>query len=118
MKKYEVVDANEVSPTKRKSPMQAIIDSIDGDFWIASQVAAHMGVHTETIRRLGKAKNDDGTPLLQAPSKAVRSGKVVIYLYDHKDVKEIEDHFIAYGYHVPERINMRKALAAQIKEAQ
>jgi hypothetical protein len=114
MKKYEVISSDEVVQNRRKSPMHAILESIDGDYWIASQVAAHMGVHTETIRRLSKATKDDGSKLLKAPSSAVRSGKVVIYLYDHKDVKEIENHFIDYGYQLDKRIDMRKPLSKQV----
>lgn len=113
-KKYEVIPASSVKEQKRKSPMRSILDSIDGDYWIASEVAAHMGVHTETIRRLSKAVDENGKKLLNAPTNAVQSGKVVIYLYNHKDVKEIEEHFINYGYSLGRRVDMKKPLSQQV----
>ena len=114
-KDYKVVPSSEVRQrTKRKSPMHIIIDSVEGDYWIMSQVADHIGVHIETIRRACRAKDEDGQPLITAPSNAVRAGRVVVWLFDKNDVREIEDYFEERGFSVTDRINMKKNLKDQI----
>lgn len=113
-KDYKVVPADQIKVPRRKSPMHIIMDSVDGDFWSTQQVADHIGVHIETIRRVTKKVNDDGTPFLKAPTSAVRSGEVVIYLFTMDDVQEIENHFDEHGYVVDRRVDPKKPLAEQL----
>lgn len=112
---YKVIPASEVQQrSKRKSPMHIILDSVEGDYWTMQQVADHIGVHIETIRRACRAKDDNGQPLVEAPSNAVRSGRVVIWLFTKDDVREIEDYFEERGFSITDRINLKKTLKDQI----
>jgi len=112
-KDYKVVSSGDIKPIKRKSPMHIILDSVDGDFWTMQQVADHIGVHIETIRRITKKRTADGSKLLKAPTSAVRSGEAVIYLFDAADVKEIEEHFEDRGYSLGRKIDQNKPLREQ-----
>jgi hypothetical protein len=114
VKDYKVVPASEARGYTRKSPMTLIRESVDGDFWSMHQVAAHIGVHAETIRRLCRKTKSDGTKVVNAPTSAVRSGEAVIYLFTIDDVREIENYFDDHGYAVPKRIDKRKTLASQV----
>jgi hypothetical protein len=91
--KPKVVDARLVTPPTRVAPATRIIDQIGGDYMTVRQVSEHFGVHIETIRRLTKAYNKDGTKKVNAPSKATQQGDMVIYLFTPADVAEIGDYF-------------------------
>ena len=91
--KPKVVDAKTVKTQTRKAPATRIIEALDGDFMTTRQVAEYFEVNIETIRRLSKAKNDDGSPRIQGPSKATKSGAMIIWLYTPSDVEEIRSYF-------------------------
>jgi transposase len=91
--KPKVVDASSVVPTKRKSPVTALIESLGDEYKTVADVAEHFGVHKETVRRLIKAKNPDGTPKINAPSKAAQAGEMIIYLFTDEDMEELEEYF-------------------------
>lgn len=112
-KTYEVVPADSVATRKRKSPMHVIMESVEGDYWSMAKVAQHIGVHIETIRRVCKKTNEDGTKLVKAPTDAVRAGEAVVYLFTMTDVVEIEDHFASRGYVLKNRVDPTKLLSEQ-----
>lgn len=112
-KDYKVIPASEVTFKPRKSPMHLIRESVDGDFWMMQEVADHIGVNIETIRRVVKKRNPDGSKYVKAPTSAVRSGQAVIYLFTKDDVIEIENHFDDHGYRLKKRINPKKSLESQ-----
>ena len=91
--KPKVVDAKTVVPQTRKAPATRIIEALDGDFMTTRQVAEYFEVNIETIRRLSKAKNADGTEKIAGPSKATKSGAMIIWLYTPADVEEIRNYF-------------------------
>ena len=98
-KKVKVIDAKDVPGTNtRKSPATIILESLDGEYLTMRQVAEHIGVHTETMRRLCKARDQEGNPKVNAPSKAVQTGDMTIYLFTPEDVQEIEAYFSKKGY--------------------
>lgn len=111
--KVHVVDAADVERPQRVSPMTRLLNSVEGDYWISKQVAKHLGVHNETIRRVTKKYTDEGKKVVKAPSKALKAGGTVIYLYDMDDVVELEDYFIGSGYMLNKRINTEKTLEEQ-----
>lgn len=85
--KPQVYDAKDVQAETRTSPAQRIIDSLDGEYLTMRQTAELCGVHIETLRRLCR------TPRVTAPSKATKSGKLVIYLFTPEDVAEVQAYF-------------------------
>lgn len=85
--KPQVYDAADVQAETRTSPAQRIIDALDGDYKTMRQTAELCGVHIETLRRLCR------TPRVNAPSKATKSGKLVIYLFTPEDVEEVQTYF-------------------------
>lgn len=93
-RKLRVVDAVDVpkEPIKRKSPAELILASLDGDYKVMREMAARYGVHIETMRRLAK------TDKVKAPSKAVQSGDMTIYLFTPEDVAEVDEYFSKKGY--------------------
>lgn len=99
--KHQIIDANEArgkAKGKRKSPAQLILESLEGDYKTFREVAAIIGCHTETLRRLCRATNADGTKKIAAPSQAVRSGEMTIYLFTEDDLIEVQEYFEAKGY--------------------
>ena len=91
--KAKVVNADEVVAPTRKSPVTMLIESLDGDYKTVNDVAKQFGIHKETVRRLIKAKNRDGSPKVKAPSKAVQRGEMVIYLFTAEDMAELSEYF-------------------------
>ena len=85
--KPQVYDAKDVKAESRMSPAQRIIEALDGDFKTMREVAEEVGVHIETLRRLCR------TPRVNAPSKATKQGKLVIYLFTPEDVEEVKAYF-------------------------
>ena len=114
---YKVVPSSEVHPvpSTRKSPMKIILDSVEGDYWTMGNVAAHIGVHIETVRRACRSLDENNEQVLKAPSNAVRSGRVVIWLFNVEDVIEVENHFDSRGFGV-RRIDPKKTLKEQTLE--
>lgn len=98
-KKVKIIDSKDVPGTNsRKSPATLILESLEGEFLTMRQMAERIGVHTETMRRLCKAVDNDGNPKVKAPSKAVQTGDMTIYLFTPEDVEEIEEYFTKKGY--------------------
>lgn len=89
----KVVDAKTVKPQTRKAPATRIIEALNGDYMTTRMVAEYFEVNIETIRRLSKAKNPDGSDKIAGPSKATKSGSMVIWLYTPSDVEEIRTYF-------------------------
>jgi hypothetical protein len=83
----KVYDVGDVKAETRTSPAQRIIDALPGKFYTMRQTAEMCGVHIETLRRLCR------TDRVTAPSKATKSGKMVIYLFTPEDVEEVKDYF-------------------------
>lgn len=90
MSEIEVTDIEDITPNKRISPATRMLNEIEGDYLSVGQIAERYGVHPETIRRLIKATNKDGSPKLKAPSKAARQGGLIIYLFTTEDVAEMD----------------------------
>jgi Trk K+ transport system NAD-binding subunit len=105
----KIVDAKEVTAYResrpRKSPATRMIEELPPDMMIARQVAELFGVNIETIRRLARAKNEDGKPRFTAPSKAAKSGDLVIWVYTPEDVDELAEYF---GERVPKKRGKKK----------
>jgi hypothetical protein len=85
--KPEVVDAKNVQTQTRQSPAARILESLDGEYYSMRQTAEMCDVHIETLRRLCR------TSRVNAPSKATRIGKLVIYLFTPEDVEEVKAYF-------------------------
>ncbi len=99
-KKIQIVDADVArkETKKRKSPAALLLESLEGDYITMREMAEEVGVHIETMRRLCRAVDDNGDKLLAAPSKAVRSGGMTIYLFTKEDQQEVKNHFTKKGY--------------------
>lgn len=91
----KIVDAKDVIAPKRKSPVSVLIDSLpDRDkYHTVMDAAAYFHVHPETIRRLIKAYDVDGNKKVNAPSKAIQQGSMVVYLFTEEDMDELENYF-------------------------
>ena len=83
----KVYDVGDVKTETRTSPAQRIIDSLPGTFYTMRQTADLCGVHVETLRRLCR------TDRVKAPTKATKTGKMVIYLFTPEDVEEVQTYF-------------------------
>jgi hypothetical protein len=89
----KIVDASEVKRRPRKAPATRLIESLPPDLLTARQVAEKYDVSIETIRRLGRQKDADGNPRFKAPSKAARTGDLVVWLYTPEDLTELAQYF-------------------------
>lgn len=69
---------------RRLSPATRFVRSLDGDFYMISEVAALTHVSTQYLRKLMASSG------LEAPSYWVWFGKIKIYLYTAADVKEVQ----------------------------
>lgn len=98
MSKPKIISSAEVTPPRRKSPAKKIMEELDGDYLGYREMAEHVGVHVETMRRLCKAKDEFGNKRVKAPSAATQVGGMVIYLFTKEDVQEIEEYFRHKGY--------------------
>jgi hypothetical protein len=83
----KVYDSADVKAESKISPAHRIIESLDGEFYTYRQTAETCGVHIETLRRLCR------TDRVKAPSKATKTGKLVIYLFTPEDVEEVNNYF-------------------------
>ncbi len=100
MSNVKVIDAADATPPRRKSPAQLIIESLGDDYKTMKMMAARYDVNVETIRRLCKATNADGTKRVKAPSKAVQQGELTIFLFTKDDVKELDEYMSNKGYKI------------------
>jgi hypothetical protein len=89
----KIVDADEIKRRPRKAPATRLIEALPPDLLTARQVAEKFDVSIETIRRLGRAKLSDGTSKFKAPSKAARTGDLVVWLYTPEDLIELAEYF-------------------------
>lgn len=101
MVKPQIVDATEVRQRPRKAPATRMIEALPDGYLTTRQVAERFEVNIETIRRLARAKDGDGKDRFTAPSKAAKSGELIIWVYTPADVDELAEYF-------GERISKRK----------
>ena len=97
-KQMKIIDAKDAVPQRRKSPAQLIMENMPEGYLSTADIAERYGVHVQTIRRLMKAVNDDGTPKVNAPSKAIHQGGLLIYLFTEADVAELDEYMGKKGY--------------------
>ena len=93
MVQLKIVDASEVKRRPRKAPATRMIEALPKGYLTARQVAERFEVNIETIRRLARAKDGDGKEKFTAPSKAAKSGELVIWVYTPADVEELAEYF-------------------------
>lgn len=93
MKTPQIVDAAEVKQRPRKAPATRMIEALPPGLLTARDVAAKFEVNIETIRRLARAKDSDGNDRFTAPSKAAKSGELIIWVYTPEDVDELAEYF-------------------------
>lgn len=89
----KIVDASEVKRQPRKAPATRMIEALPPGLLTARQVAERFEVNIETIRRLARAKDSDGNDRFTAPSKAAKSGELIIWVYTQDDVDELAEYF-------------------------
>ena len=91
--KAELVDAAEIKQRPRKAPATRMIEQLPKGHLTARQVAEKFDKNIETIRRLARQVDYDGNRKFKAPSKAMRSGDLVIWVYTPEYIKELAAHF-------------------------
>jgi predicted phage gp36 major capsid-like protein len=91
--KPQIVDSSEVRRQPKKAPATRMIEALPDGYKTSRQVAELFGVNIETIRRLARAKDADGNDKFTAPSKAAKSGELVIWVYTPEDVEELARYF-------------------------
>ncbi len=101
----KIVDASEVKRQPRKAPATRMIESLPPGLMTARQVAERFEVNIETIRRLARAKDSDGNDRFTAPSKAAKSGELIIWVYTAEDINELAEYF---GERVPKPRGAKK----------
>ena len=105
MVKPQIVDAADVKRVAKKAPATRMIEALPKGMMTARQVAERFEVNIETIRRLARAKNADGSDKFKAPSKAAKTGELIIWVYTPADVDELAEYF---GERVPQKRGKRK----------
>jgi len=98
--KPQIVDAADVKRMPRKAPATRLIESLPPGLLTARQVAERFDVNIETIRRLARKKDETGKEAFKAPSKAARTGELIIWVYTPEDIDELAAYF---GEKVPKR---------------
>lgn len=93
MKQPQIVDASEVKKRPRKAPATRMIESLPPGLFTARDVSEMFEVNIETIRRLARKKNSDGSDAFVAPSKAAKTGELIIWVYTPADVEELAEYF-------------------------
>ena len=88
-----IVDADDVKPRRGKAPVTRMIEGLPAGYLTARDVAEHFKVNIETIRRLARAKNTDGSNRFKAPSKAAKSGELLLWVYTPADMEELTQYF-------------------------
>jgi hypothetical protein len=73
----------------RVPPAIAYVRSLDGEFYLLSEVAEQVGVSQGTLRKLVHAD----PPKVSAPSYMGNQGDMNIYLFTPEDVTEIKAYF-------------------------
>ena len=93
MVKPKLVDAKDVKRQVRKAPATRMIEALPEGYLTSRQVAERFEVNIETIRRLARAKDADGKDKFTAPSKAAKSGELIIWVYTPADIEELAEYF-------------------------
>ena len=93
MKQPEIVDSSEIKQRPRKAPATRMIEALPPGLYTARDVSEMFECNIETIRRLARKKNPDGTDQFTAPSKAAKSGELIIWVYTPADVEELAEYF-------------------------
>jgi hypothetical protein len=93
VKQPQIVDASEVKKRPRKAPATRMIESLPPGLFTARDVSEMFDCNIETIRRLARKKNADGTDAFVAPSKAAKTGELIIWVYTPADVEELAEYF-------------------------
>lgn len=91
--KLNIVDASEIQTQPKKAPATRMIEALPKGYLTTRQVAEHFDCNIETIRRLARAKDADGKHKFKAPSKAAKSGELVIWVYTPEDLEELAVYF-------------------------
>ena len=91
--KPQIVDSADVKRMPRKAPATRLIESLPEGLLTARQVAEKFEVNIETIRRLARAKDENGKERFKAPSKAARTGELIIWIYTPEDIEELAEYF-------------------------
>ena len=112
----KIVDASEVKDREealkeagrpaKKAPATRMIEQIPDGLYTARDMAERFDVSLETIRRLGRAKDSDGKPRFTAPSKAAKTGDLVVWVYTPEDVEELAEYF---GERLPRKKAKKRA---------
>jgi len=103
--KPQIVDASEVQKMTRKAPATRLKESLPPDLLTARDVAERFEVNIETIRRLARKKDANGNKAFKAPSKAARTGELVMWCYTPEDIEELAEYF---GERKPTKRRSRK----------
>lgn len=83
----EIMDASEIDRIRRKSPADQLLEDLGDEYKKLTEVAKEVGVHAETLRRLCRSDK------VNAPSKAIKQGGMLMYLFTKEDVQEVADYF-------------------------
>ena len=73
-RQVKIVDSKDIKTRTRKAPATRMIEELPEGMLIARQVAELFGVNIETIRRLARAKNDDGKPTVHRSEQGSQVG--------------------------------------------
>jgi hypothetical protein len=103
----KIVDSSEIKRQPRKAPATRMIEALPEGYLTARQVADKFEVNIETVRRLARAKDGDGKDRFVGPSKAAKSGELIIWVYTPDDVAELAEYF---GDRIP-KVTKRKRKA-------
>ena len=107
MAKPQIVDSSEVKQVTRTAPATRLTESLRAEGYLtAEDLADKFDVGIETIRRLSRKKNEDGSKRYKGPSKAARSGDLHVWGYTPEDVAELAEYF---GQPVPRKRGKKKA---------
>ena len=74
-------------PSGGVSPAARLVSSLDGQYYLLSEVAQILGKSEMTLRRAmyqGRVK---------APTKEAWLGKMKVYLYTVEDIRELQEYF-------------------------
>lgn len=96
-KPANVIPIEDAVPQTRKSPAAELIDNAGPGYLTMKKMAERYDVHIETMRRLCKLYKD-GEKVLKAPTSAIQQGKLLIYLFNEKDVAEVDAYMTKRGH--------------------
>lgn len=100
--KPKVIKVEDATERTRKPPATLIMESLGDEYRSMKQMSERYGIHLETMRRICKATNKDGTPKVDAPRNGVQHGGLFLYVFDDEDVKVMDTYMSSKGYPVKE----------------